>query len=269
MRRLQFLAIALVLVGVDAALGEEPAASDLRFERLEKKRAELRILQQEIAALQRELGVADGYQVRCLIGEIPIDKLHQLDVELQVATAEGRTEKLTAAELFGISEMPADSRPLKHKEFRNSRVDAKSFQRFLDALKAASAVTILADPIVAVEPGQSAKMHSGGQFPIPLPTPGKETDVEWRKFGIMMETKVVPVERNIVYLLISAEHAERDFANAVNLNGEMVPGLRTSRIQTESRMALGQTLLLGMATRKSVRFFAVTPSESAGSTPKP
>jgi Flp pilus assembly secretin CpaC len=249
MRRLQFLAIALALIGVDVAPGEEPASSD-RFERLENKRAQLRVLQQEVAMLERELGVVGGYQVRCFIGEIPIDKLRQFD--LQVTTSEGRIEKLVAAKPFGVS-----------------HVDSQRFQHFIDALKAAKAVKILAEPTLVVEPGQYAKMHSGGEFPVPLPTTGKETDVEWRNFGITMETKLVPIERNVVRLMISAEHSERDFDSAVKLNGQTVPGLRTSRIKTESQMELGQTLLVGMSMQNSVRFFAVTPSESAGSTPAP
>src|SRR5690606_7472356 len=49
------------------------------------------------------------------------------------------------------------------------------------------------------------------------------------------------------------EVSERDFSNAVNIQGMVVPGITTRRVNTQVEMRFGETLMIGglISTRKS------------------
>jgi pilus assembly protein CpaC len=119
------------------------------------------------------------------------------------------------------------------------------FQGFVEALQSKSLLKILAEPKLVTTSGRPASLLSGGEFPILVPQGLGTATIEWREFGVRMEAVPVVLGNGRLRLDISPEVSDRDFSNAVNLNGTIVPGLTTRRVNTQVEMRFGDTLMIG------------------------
>lgn len=122
--------------------------------------------------------------------------------------------------------------------------DAGALSLFLDALKEEELLKILAEPILVTTNGRPAMMLAGGEFPILVPQSLGTVSIEWRPFGVKMETVPIILGDGRVRLEVMPEVSERDFANSVTLSGSTVPALTTRRVNTQVEMRFGQTLML-------------------------
>ncbi len=115
---------------------------------------------------------------------------------------------------------------------------------FFDALREEELLKILAEPVLVTTNGRPASMLSGGEFPVLVPQSLGVVSIEWRDFGVRMEAVPVILGDGRVRLEVMPEVSERDFANSVNVGGNVVPALTTRRVNTEVEMRFGQTLML-------------------------
>lgn len=122
--------------------------------------------------------------------------------------------------------------------------DSSQFTAFIDALKSESLLKILAEPELVAANGRPANLLSGGEFPILVPQSLGTVTIEWREFGVRLEAVPIVIGNDRVRLELQPEVSERDFTNAVDLNGTIVPGLTTRRVNTQVEMKFGQTLML-------------------------
>jgi pilus assembly protein CpaC len=131
--------------------------------------------------------------------------------------------------------------------------DNHIFQGFLEALQQKSLLKILAEPKLVTTSGRPASLLSGGEFPILVPQGLGTATIEWREFGVRMEAVPIVLGNGRLRLDISPEVSDRDFSNAVNLNGTVVPGLTTRRVNTQVEMRFADTLMIGglISTRKN------------------
>lgn len=103
---------------------------------------------------------------------------------------------------------------------------------------------VLASPHIVTELGQSATFVSGGEFPILVPAGGNRTSVEWKPFGIRCTVEPRLLDTGKIQLQFNPEISNRDFSNAVKVNGLTVPGLTVRRVNTTAEMNLGETLVV-------------------------
>ncbi|MBL8848267.1 MAG: pilus assembly protein N-terminal domain-containing protein [Planctomycetaceae bacterium] len=131
--------------------------------------------------------------------------------------------------------------------------DNHIFQGFLLALQQKSLLKILAEPKLTTTSGRPASLLSGGEFPILVPQGLGTATIQWREFGVRMEAVPIVLGNGRLRLDISPEVSDRDFSNAVNLNGTIVPGLTTRRVNTQVEMRFADTLMIGglISTRKN------------------
>jgi pilus assembly protein CpaC len=122
--------------------------------------------------------------------------------------------------------------------------DAGALSLFLDALKEEEMLKILAEPILVTTNGRPAMMLSGGEFPILVPQSLGTVSIEWRPFGVKMETVPRILGGGRVRLEVMPEVTERDFANSTTFSGSTVPALVTRRVNTQVEMQFGQTLMI-------------------------
>lgn len=122
--------------------------------------------------------------------------------------------------------------------------DNNSFQAFLAALRNESLLKILAEPEVVATNGRPATMLSGGEFPILVPQSLGTNTIMWREFGVRLEAVPVVLGGGNLRLELQPEVSDRDFTNAVNTGGIVVPGLTVRRVNTQVEMKFGQTLML-------------------------
>jgi pilus assembly protein CpaC len=131
--------------------------------------------------------------------------------------------------------------------------DNHIFQGFLEALQEKSLLKILAEPKLTTTSGRPASLLSGGEFPILVPQGLGTATIEWREFGVRMEAVPIVLGNGRLRLDITPEVSDRDFSNAVNLGGTVVPGLTTRRVNTQLEMRFAETLMIGglISTRKN------------------
>ncbi|MEW4527478.1 type II and III secretion system protein family protein [Maioricimonas sp. JC845] len=127
------------------------------------------------------------------------------------------------------------------------------FQGFIEALQREALLKILAEPKLVTTSGRPATMHSGGEFPILVPQSLGTVSIEWREFGVHMEAVPIVLGNGRLRLDIAPEVSERDFSNSVDVDGLVVPGIITRRVNTQVEMKFGETLMIGglISTRKT------------------
>lgn len=125
------------------------------------------------------------------------------------------------------------------------------FRGFLEALKEEGLLRVLVESSVVADSGRPATLFSGGEFPILVPQSLGTISVEWREFGVKLDAVPIVLGKGQVILEIATEFSERDFANAASLNNTTIPALTSREANTQVRMRLGQTLMIGglLATR--------------------
>ncbi|MCC7423726.1 MAG: pilus assembly protein N-terminal domain-containing protein [Planctomycetaceae bacterium] len=121
---------------------------------------------------------------------------------------------------------------------------SNAFQAYIDALKTETLLKILAEPELVTTNGRPANMLAGGEFPILVPQSLGTTSIQWREFGVRMEAVPIILGAGRVRLDLQPEVSERDFSNAVAVNGITVPGLTTRRVNTQVEMKFGETFML-------------------------
>ena len=122
-----------------------------------------------------------------------------------------------------------------------------NFAVLLRALEDKGALKILAEPNLVVANGAEGKFLVGGEFPIVINTATGGTaaySIEYKEFGVRLGflPKISP--NGEVYLRISQEVSELDFANAVVLQGFRIPALKTRKAESGLQLADGQTFVL-------------------------
>ncbi|MFN0198057.1 MAG: type II and III secretion system protein family protein, partial [Planctomycetaceae bacterium] len=122
--------------------------------------------------------------------------------------------------------------------------DHATVNTFLDALKQEALLDILAEPQIVVMNGRPANLLSGGQFPILVPQSLGTVTIQWKEFGTQLEAVPLILGQGRLRLELHPEVSERDFTNAVQVNGLTVPGLTTRRVNTQVEMKFGQTLMI-------------------------
>lgn len=119
------------------------------------------------------------------------------------------------------------------------------FNGFIEALTRKSLLKVLAEPRLVTTSGRPAALLSGGEFPILVPQGLGTATIQWREFGVRMEAVPIVLGNGRLRLDIAPEVSERDFSNSVEVNGFVVPGLTTRRVNTQVEMRFGDTLMIG------------------------
>ena len=119
------------------------------------------------------------------------------------------------------------------------------FEGLLQALKEEGLLKIQAEPVLVTRSGEPARLINGGEFPIPVPQSLGTVTIEWREFGVVLESLPVVISPTRLKQTITAEVSERDFTTAVTLNGTTVPGLTKRKVETQTEMNFGETLVIG------------------------
>ena len=122
--------------------------------------------------------------------------------------------------------------------------DGKVFEGFIEALREESLLKILSEPEVVTTNGRPATFLSGGEFPVLVPQGLGTISIEWREFGTRLEVVPIILGHDRVRLELQPEVSDRDFSNAVNVQGSVVPGLTTRRVNTQVELLFGQTLMI-------------------------
>ncbi len=121
------------------------------------------------------------------------------------------------------------------------------FAGLLRVLESKGALKTLSEPNLVVATGDEGKFLVGGEFPVVIASAagsGAAASVEYKEFGISLEFKPVIVPNGDIYMKITQEVSELDFANGVTISGFQLPALTSRKAESGLQLADGQTFVL-------------------------
>lgn len=130
---------------------------------------------------------------------------------------------------------------------------SSSYTGFIDALKQNNLVKIMAEPTLIALSGQQAQFLAGGEFPVPVPQAFGVVTIQYKSFGVGLAFTPTVLGQNRISMTVSPEVSELDFANAITLQGFLVPAITTRRAATTIELADGQSFAIAGLLRDTVR----------------
>jgi pilus assembly protein CpaC len=115
----------------------------------------------------------------------------------------------------------------------------------IDALAQEGLVNILAEPNLTALSGETASFLAGGEFPIPVATDEDDITIEFKEFGIQLAFTPTVLSGNRISLRVRPEVSELSDDGAIEVNGLVIPALRTRRAETTIELGSGQSFAIG------------------------
>jgi pilus assembly protein CpaC len=147
--------------------------------------------------------------------------------------------------------------------FVSKATGSSRFAVLIRAMEDKGALKTLSEPNLVVASGDEGNFLVGGEFPVVIASAagsGAAASVEYKEYGINLKFKPVIVPNGDIYLKISQEVSELDFANGVAISGFQLPGLKTRKAESGLQLADGQTFVLaGLLENKITRKITKVP----------
>jgi pilus assembly protein CpaC len=118
------------------------------------------------------------------------------------------------------------------------------FSAILSALESSGLAKMLAEPTLVALSGQEAKFLVGGEFPIPMTTGLGAVNVQWKKFGIILNFTPTVIADGALHLKLATEVSDVDPARSVIIGGISIPGLTSRQSETTVRLMDGQSFAI-------------------------
>jgi pilus assembly protein CpaC len=114
----------------------------------------------------------------------------------------------------------------------------------LDALEQAGLAMVLAEPNLSAISGETASFLAGGEFPYPVAQEEGEISVEFKEFGVSLAFTPTVLDSGRISMRVRPEVSSLSFANAVEIQGTVVPALTTRRAETTIELGSGQSFAI-------------------------
>jgi pilus assembly protein CpaC len=121
----------------------------------------------------------------------------------------------------------------------------------IKALQERDLLQILAEPNLLVLEGKDASFLAGGQFPFPTitttPTGGATAPVvtvQFKPFGVKLDFTPTITASGAIDLKVAPEVSSLDYANAVTLDGFLIPAIAQRRVETEVVLKDGESFAI-------------------------
>jgi pilus assembly protein CpaC len=121
----------------------------------------------------------------------------------------------------------------------------------IKALEEKDVLQILAEPNLMTVEGKTASFLAGGQFPFPVLTTTSTggsvapvITVQFKPFGVKLDFTPTVTPTGSIHLEVAPEVSTLDFANAVTLQGFLIPALAQRRAETEVELKDGESFAI-------------------------
>ena len=118
----------------------------------------------------------------------------------------------------------------------------------IDALAQDQLISILAEPNLVAQSGETASFLAGGEFPVPVASQNDEVTVEFKQFGVSLAFVPTVLDNGRISLRVRPEVSEltNDGAIRLPLAGGVVeiPALRVRRAETTVELGSGQSFAI-------------------------
>ncbi len=126
------------------------------------------------------------------------------------------------------------------------------FLGFLQALRTEGVVKSINEPTVTTMSGRPASFLVGGEQAIPVPAGLGQVGVQFEEFGTRLNVVPIVLGNGKIRLEIEPEVSALNAANGTSIDGVVVPGRTTTRINTTVELEDGQTFVIGGLVQKDV-----------------
>jgi pilus assembly protein CpaC len=127
------------------------------------------------------------------------------------------------------------------------------FSAMLNLLESNGLAKVLAEPSLVTLSGQEARFLAGGEIPVPLVSSFGTVQVEWKKFGIILNFTPTVISGDTIHLKLAAEVSDIDPSIGVTIGGTTVPGLTSRQSETTVRLGHGQSFAIAGLLSDKVR----------------
>ena len=124
--------------------------------------------------------------------------------------------------------------------------------RLPGALRTEGVVKSLNEPTVTTMSGRPASFLVGGEQAIPVPAGLGQIGVQFEEFGTRLNVVPIVLGNGKIHLEIEPEVSELNAANGTSIDGVVVPGRTTTRINTTVELEDGQTFVIGGLVQKDI-----------------
>ncbi|VAV89385.1 Type II/IV secretion system secretin RcpA/CpaC, associated with Flp pilus assembly [hydrothermal vent metagenome] len=214
-----------------------------------------------------KLQIATPIQVnlRVRIAEIGRDTKKQLGFNWQSMFASGGTAIGLAqgATVFNLIPDPTGLPNSLVKEFAvldrgiNSlfggfRAGNFDINYIIDALETEGILSVLAEPNLTTQSGETANFLAGGEYPVPTIDRNGQVIIEFKEFGISLEFTPVVLDSGRINMHIKPEVSQLTSNGAITLQGFNIPALSTRRVETTIELGSGQSFAIAGLLQNSV-----------------
>lgn len=126
-----------------------------------------------------------------------------------------------------------------------------NFGATLRLLQNRNLLEILAEPNLMTVSGKQASFLAGGEFPFPVITStgsgGQSSPVvtiQFREFGVRLNFTPTVDTSGMIHLKVNPEVSALDFANALQIQGFMIPAISTRKAETEVDLREGESFAI-------------------------
>jgi pilus assembly protein CpaC len=135
----------------------------------------------------------------------------------------------------------------------------------IKALQENNLLQVLAEPNLMTESGKEASFLAGGQFPYPVVqsvtggTSGAIT-IQFKEYGIRLDFTPTFNPDGTIHLKVTPEVSTLDYANAVTIQGFVIPAIATDRVTSEMNLGDGQSFAVaGLVDNRVIEQFQKIP----------
>ncbi|MCF6216086.1 MAG: type II and III secretion system protein family protein [Emcibacter sp.] len=122
----------------------------------------------------------------------------------------------------------------------------------IDALETEGVLSVLAEPNLTTQSGESANFLAGGEYPVPTLDQNGRVVIEFKEFGISLEFTPVVLNNGRINMEIKPEVSQLSSNGAISLQGFNIPALSTRRVETTIELGSGQSFAIAGLLQNSV-----------------
>ena len=127
-----------------------------------------------------------------------------------------------------------------------------AFLGYLQALRDESVVKSLEEPTLTTESGRPASFIVGGEQAVPVPAGLGQIGVQFEEFGTRLNFLPIVLGNGRIHMEVEPEVSALNAANGTAINGTVVPGRTTTRVNTTVELEDGQTFVIGGLVQRNI-----------------
>ncbi len=150
----------------------------------------------------------------------------------------------TGSQIFNIGgQNPVNVPGTQYSQLLGLGTGSTTIEALIKALEERNVATVLAEPNLTAISGETASFLAGGEFPILVPQQNQVT-IEFKEFGVGLNFSPLVLPGNRIRLKVNPTVSELSDEGAVELDGIVVPALKTRKAETTVEMGSGESFVM-------------------------